>query len=196
MQTYKKYPNLKLIHRVPAGALPSDNSIELFTDRETKRLYFMQCGVTKPFRELPPHYKMQIMAQLLSDVKAMQDLRVLPVSEALEAYAFCLYGAMDSTPDFCKEGKLAANENFMCSDNCRCVSWHTKTINYNGRAITGREIEVIRELRHDRKDLLTAYELGMAVPTLVTHKKHLFDKFDVHSTTALITKAIASKIIQ
>lgn len=196
MQFKSKKPNLKVIHRIPAGVLPEDSAIELFTDRATKKLYFIQCGVTKPFQKLPPHYKMQILEKLLNDPKAMRDLKSLPTSEAIEAYAFCLYGGMDSNPDFGKDGKIQASENFMCSDDCRCVKWHSKTINYKGRAITGREIEVLQALKHDRKDLVTAFELGMAPPTLITHKQHLFKKFGVRSTTALVTKAIAEKIIQ
>ena len=44
--------------------------------------------------------------------------------------------------------------------------------------------------------LKIATELKITESTLNTHKKHLFEKFNVLSKSGLITKAISNKIIQ
>ena len=58
------------------------------------------------------------------------------------------------------------------------------------------QAEAIERLASDKPDKQIADELGITESTLNTHKKHLFEKFNVYSKSGLITKAISNKIIQ
>jgi DNA-binding NarL/FixJ family response regulator len=48
----------------------------------------------------------------------------------------------------------------------------------------------------EKPDKQIADDLNICESTLNTHKKNLFEKFNVYSKSGLITKAITNKIIQ
>jgi DNA-binding CsgD family transcriptional regulator len=173
-----------------------DNSTELFGCRETKRVYALSNGQTIKFEDLNPVKRALIFEKLLSDNVAIQDLKHLSQAEAIERFAFCIYGAADHEPDFDANGNLKQADNFICSNNCQCLKWESKNITIDGNKLTPREFEIVTLLASDKPDKLIAEELGITESTLNTHKKHLFDKFHVLSKSGLITKAICNKIIQ
>jgi DNA-binding NarL/FixJ family response regulator len=61
---------------------------------------------------------------------------------------------------------------------------------------TSRELEILSLFASDLCDKQIADHLGITESTLNTHKKNLFEKFDVHSKSGLISKAFHQKIIQ
>lgn len=185
-----------LIHQIPAGLMIGDNATELFGCRETKKVYALSNGKTIPFNQLEPLKRALIFEKLLSDDVALEDLRSLPQNEAIEKFAFCIYGAADHEPDFNEEGELKKADNFICSNNCKCLKWLSKNISVDGNKLTPREIQIVMLLASDKPEKQIADQLDITESTLNTHKKHLFDKFNVHSKSGLITKAIANKIIQ
>ena len=191
-----KFTTNSLIHQIPAGLMIGDTSTELFVCRETKRVFALSNGHTVKFEELNPTKRALIFEKLLSDEVAVQDLKDLPQSEAIERFAFCVYGAADHEPDFDCNGNLKQADNFICSNNCKCLKWESKNITIDGNKLTPREIEIVTLLASDQPDKQIADELGITESTLNTHKKHLFDKFHVLSKSGLITKAISNKIIQ
>jgi DNA-binding NarL/FixJ family response regulator len=138
----------------------------------------------------------QIFEKLLDDPIAMQDLKQLSQPEAIEKFAFCIYGAADDNPDFNEVGDLKAAENFSCSSNCQCLKWFSKKITIKGNRITPRELEIVTLLATDKSDKMIADELGISVSTLDTHKNNLFDKAQVYSKAGLIVAAIHEKIVQ
>ena len=191
-----KFTTNSVIHQIPAGLMIGDKSTELFGCRETKRVFGLSNGQTIKFEELHPTKRALIFEKLLSDEVAIQDLKDLPQAEAIEHFAFCVYGAADHEPDFDCNGNLKQADNFICSNNCKCLKWESKNISIEGNKLTPREIEIVTLLASDQPDKQIADELGITESTLNTHKKHLFEKFNVYSKSGLITKAISNKIIQ
>lgn len=185
-----------LIHRLPAGMMQGDTSTELFACRDTQKVFAISDGRTYPFEELPIVMRAQIFEKLLNDPKALEDLKHLPMEKAVEKFAFCIYGAADSNPDFNAQGKLKEADNFICSTNCQCLKWTSKNISINHNRLTSREIEIIQLLATDKSDKMIADELGISQSTLDSHKKHLFEKAEVYSKNGLIVRAIEEKIIQ
>lgn len=184
------------IHRLPAGILAGDLSTELFGIRETKKTYGVSNGKTVPFNELNPKMRAQIFERLLNDERAMNDLKHLPQTEAIEHYAFCIFGAADSKPDFSEDGVLQQADNFICSDNCICLNWASKKITIDGEVLTHRQLQIVKLLATDLCDKQIADQLGICVSTLDSHKKTLFEKCNVASKTGLVIKLIEQKIIQ
>lgn len=184
------------IHQLPAGIVQGDTSTEIFACRKTKQLFAVSNGQTITFSELSNKLKSQIFQKYLQDVKAMADLKHLPLNEALERFAYCVYGALDHEPDFDEHGKLKASDNFICSPDCTCLTWSSKTISIDGNVLTAKEIKVVQLLASDKPDKQIADILNIAISTLDTHKSNLFQKFNVFSTKEMITKAITQKMIQ
>jgi DNA-binding CsgD family transcriptional regulator len=184
------------IHQIPAGMLLGDKRTEIFGDRKTKKTFFVSNGQTFNFKELEPTKKAQIFEQLINDDIALSDLKHLPYEEATEKYAFCIYGAADHIEDFNENGQLNKSDNFICSENCRCLKWRSKSINIDGNTLTPREIQIVTLMASDLADKQIAAQLEICESTLNTHKQNLFEKASVKSKSGLITKAINQKIIQ
>lgn len=191
-----KFSKIPIIHQIPAGLMLGDTSTELFGCRDTKKVFALSNGQTIKFEELHPTKRALIFEKLLSDDVALEDLKTLSQAEAIERFAFCVYGAADHEPDFDSKGNLKQADNFICSNNCMCLKWCSKNITIDGNKLTPRELEIVTLLASDKPDKQIADELEITESTLNTHKKHLFEKFNVYSKSGLITKAISNKIIQ
>jgi DNA-binding CsgD family transcriptional regulator len=191
-----KFKQNQIIHQLPAGLLIDDKRTELFGCRETKKVYALSEGKTIPFNELNRFKRAMLFEKLLSDEKAFEDLKNLSQEEAIESFAFCVYGAADHEPDFDEEGNLQSADNFICSDNCKCLKWKSKQIKVDGQKLTLKEIEIVQLLASDMPDKQISHALGICESTLNTHKKNLFVKFGVNSKAGLIIKATQQKIIQ
>lgn len=185
-----------LIHNLPAGMLQGDCTTELFSDRATKKVFAISNGITIPFSQISNTKKAMIFESLLSDDVAMNDLKHLSQSQAIERYAYCMYGSLDSVPDFDANGELGKCDNFMCSNDCACIHWKTKKVMVNGKQLTIKKIQILNFLASDYCDKQIADKLDIAQSTLNTHKAQLFEMFEVFSKTGLIMKAIELKIIQ
>lgn len=184
------------IHQIPAGLLPGDKRTEIFGDRKTKKVFFVSNGETFQFKDIEPLKKAQIFEQLLNDDLAFEDLKHLQPEEATERFAFCIYGAADHIADFNENGQLNKADNFICSNNCKCLRWKSKSITIDGIPLTRREIQIVNLMASDLPDKQIALKLKISKSTLDTHKRNLFEKASVQSKSGLITKAINQKIIQ
>jgi DNA-binding CsgD family transcriptional regulator len=188
--------NTQLIHQLTAGMLLGDNRTELFGCRTSKKVYAITDGKTIPFENILPKQRAQILQRLVNDDKAMEDLKGLSHKEALESFAFCVFGAADSNADFNETGILKEADNFICGNDCKCLKWKSKNITINGNKLTPRQIEIIQLLATDLADKQIADQLGICHSTLDTHKSHIFELAGVTSKNGLIVKAINEKIIQ
>lgn len=188
--------NQNLIHRLPAGMINGDLSTELFSERNTKKVFAISNGRTIPFEGINPKMRAQIFERLLDDEIAIEDLKHLDQKEAIEQYAFCVFGAADSDADFCSDGNLQQPDNFICSNNCFCLKWNSKKIKIDGKVLTVRQLEIAQHLATDLCDKQIADKLNICISTLDTHKKNLFEKCNVSSKTGLVIKLIEHKIIQ
>lgn len=197
IKTTEKSETVKVIHKIPAGLMPGDTSTEFFGDRDTNKVFFMHNGKTLPFREIGIKVRSRLLAQLMQDEVARKDLAGLPLSEALERYTYCLYGTLDHVPDVTKTGLLNGSDNFICCiEGCNCMNWKSKSIQYEGHIIKGKQLQVLLAFRKGHDDYNVAHELGIAMPTLNNHKKRLFEIFGVYNKTEMVIKAIEHKIIQ
>lgn len=191
-----KSTNLSITHQIPAGLLISDSRTEIFGCRETKQVYFLQNGKTEKFNKLSGTMKAQLFEQLLNDENAIEDLKNYSQEEAIEKFAFCIYGAADYEADFDENGILNKPDNFVCSNNCQCLKWKSKKITIDGNYLTPKEFKIITLFASDLADKQIAEQLGITESTLNTHKHHLFEKSKTHSKAGLISKAFQQKIIQ
>lgn len=185
-----------LIHNIPAGMLQDDATTEIFSCRTSKKVYAVSKGITVPFNEISNLKKALIFEKLLSDDVAMHDLKHLSQSDAIERYAYCMFGSLDAVPDFKENGDLGACDNFICSSDCQCIYWKTKKITVYGKQLTVKKIQILNLLASDYCDKQIADKLDIAQSTLNTHKAQLFETFEVYSKMGLIMKAIEFKIIQ
>jgi DNA-binding CsgD family transcriptional regulator len=188
----------QIIHKLPAGMLPGSEEIEIFGDRNTRKVYFLQGGRALSFDEMPEALKKKLLDMLLKDDLAMNDLQGFGYKKALEEFAFCVYGTADSNPDFDLNGEPQESDNFRCNKEggCHCMKWQSKCIDYNGKKITGRQLTIIDLLKVGLPGKAIAARLGITESTLNTHKKNLFTLFECFSNVELVAKAIGAKIIQ
>ncbi|RZJ91325.1 MAG: LuxR family transcriptional regulator [Chryseobacterium sp.] len=184
------------VHLLPAGVLPGDKSTELFGCRESKKVFGLSNGHTIPFQSLCPDKRAAIFQKMLGDDIAMADLKDLPHEAALEQFAFCVFGAADNEADFDCDGNLGKADNFICSDNCRCLAWRSKSITIDGQELTPRQVQIIQKMASDKPNKQIAGELGISESTLDTHARHIYEKFNVNSKAGMITKAVTQKVIQ
>lgn len=188
--------NAQLIHQIPAGMLLGDLRTELFGCRESKNVFAISNGNTIPFEEISNFKKNQILQRLNQDLKASEDLKALSNDDAIKQYSFCVFGAIDSNADFCDSGELKESDNFLCSNNCRCLKWNSKNITINGNKLTQKQIQIIQLLSSDMADKQIADSLGITQSTLDSHKTKIFELAGVSSKNGLIKKAIEEKIVQ
>jgi len=186
-----------IIHQLPAGLIQGDTRTELFGCRKTKRVFVLSNGQTVSFKNLNQPLKALILQKMLADEKAMLDLRHLAVDDALENFAFCVFGSADAYADFDEKGNLKEGDNFICGKkNCTCYTWASKKISVDGNELTPREIEIVQLFASDLADKQIADLLHISVSTLNSHKSNIFDKFSVNSKSGLTRKAIEQKIVQ
>lgn len=147
-----KFNTKNEIHQIPAGVKIGDMRTEIFGDRKTKKAFFITNSQTHRFNELGGDLKAQLFQQLLTDDVAFRDLKDLEVEDAIEKFSFCIYGAADHVADFTEEGKLNKADNFLCSTNCKCLKWKSKSINIDGNPLTTREIQIVNLMASDLPD--------------------------------------------
>jgi DNA-binding CsgD family transcriptional regulator len=184
------------IHRPPAGIFPGDFGTEIFGRRHDRKVFALCNGINIPFNQINPVLRARIYEMMLNDPQAIADLKHLPYDEALEEFAFCVFGQLDHNPDFNPDGSLGQPENFICGGDCNCQNWKSKAMTLNGHKLTPREIEVAQHLATDSPDKAIAHRLNMAEHTLVTHKRNLYNKAGVQSKSGFTRKAITQKVVQ
>lgn len=178
-----------------SGIMPNDKKIEIFGCKTTRKVFFIQNGKTQAFNELDKKKKESIADLFFSDAVAQKDLGYLKLTEALEEFALCCFGAADNSTDIFEDGTLGNVEFNTCQVGCRCEKWESKRVKINGFAITPRELQVLKFLATDYADKEIAHILNVSPSTLDTHKAHLLRKFSVHSKSGLISEAFKLKII-
>lgn len=178
-----------------SGIMPNDKNIEIFGCKTTRKVFFIQNGKTQPFNDLDKSKKESIAELFFSDAVAQKDLGHLKLSEALEEYALCCFGAADNSTDIFEDGTLGNVEFNICEPGCRCEKWDSKKVVFKGNPITPREIQVLKFLATDYADKEIAHILNITTSTLDTHKANLLRKFNLHSKSGLISEAIKYKII-
>ncbi len=63
------------------------------------------------------------------------------------------------------------------------------------RALTSREIEVLKLISEGKANKETADELGISIKTVEKHRAHLMEKLDIHHTAGLTRYAVETGIV-
>ncbi|ANW96717.1 hypothetical protein AXE80_10725 [Wenyingzhuangia fucanilytica] len=189
------------INILAAGMHPEDSNIELWGDKRTKKVFFTQNGNTKPFSKLPHKYHVMLLEQMQNDKVAFKEILKQHGSalNGLEAYTFCKYGALDSSPDL-SDDELAKCENFLCNSQlpnpCACLKWKKITVRSNGNTLTTREIQLLELIGQKKSNKEITEIFNISENTLKTHRDNLHKKFKVQSEQELILEAVSDHIIQ
>lgn len=162
------------------GMIPGDMDIEFFSDKATKKVYFIQNGRTRVIDKLPQAIKSKIYTMLVNDEVAFQDLQAYKFDQALNEYISCMFGNLNNVPDIIN-GEVQYAESFTCSPGCRCSKWKSKVTGIAKYGLTEKELEVLEFLIKDKPDKAIAIKLNISPNTVSTHKMSVFKKFNVHS---------------
>lgn len=57
--------------------------------------------------------------------------------------------------------------------------------------LSPRELEIVRQVAHDRSNKEIAAVLGISVWTVSTHLRRIFAKLDVHTRAAMVARVVA-----
>ena len=134
--------------KLPAGLMPTDNSVEIFTDHSTfGKCFWISEGKTHNFWELPLHILDDLRDELSSDTKALKGLRMMGLSNEagmLEQYNYCNRGKLDGVPDISANGKLT-KEYVECGRKGKCPGENKicSPLLINGSRITFRNLNAL-----------------------------------------------------
>ncbi len=64
-----------------------------------------------------------------------------------------------------------------------------------GKALTGREVEVLRRVAQGKANKQSASELGVSIKTVEKHRQRLMDKLGIHQTAGLTRYALSVGLV-
>ena len=177
--------------QLAAGLLPGDNGIEFFGNRHTKKVAWLQNGMTHSFSELPSMYFDLLKRLYHKSPKAMIFIKALTddFPRQIEIFTYYMFGDLNSTPDI-KDGVLSLPENFRDKANCPSLLWNLKNITIHGHKLSSREIFISDLINNDVPDKAIAFSLKISHPHLDTLKRKLFKKAGVMTKPAFLKAAI------
>ena len=189
-----------------AGITKNDKAIEFFAIKETKEVMFLQNGKTHLFKDLPGFavkalvnaYEQDREAKhILSNLKDENNQPVnLNYARQVELYTYFCYGSLDHQPDII-DGCLQEPENFRETKDCISLNFRRKQIKIGGQVLKPREVMMI-DLFADSRNFtgaVIADKMGIAESTFNQHKRELFNRAGVMTTTALMIKAVREQVI-
>lgn len=183
-------------HKPPAGLLPSDSRINFFVKTNSDEVFFLTSGSVLPFKELQIIYKRQILKRFLNDSCAMQDLGKYGYTKALELYARCMFGSLDSKGNIDSAGNLLEPVNFMCSDFCYCLQWKSKSLSYEGKEFTLKQLSCLSFIAQGLTDLQIADKMQISVNSLSDIKRRLQKKLGTDAKTSTAVRAIYNRLVR
>ena len=179
-----------------AGLTTEDNCIEFFGIRKSKTVMFLRNGRTYDFKDLSKEHYTLLHNRYMSDVMAREFIRKMSKDtiRQVELFTYYTYGDLDHTPDSI-DNKLQPAENFRHKINCISLKFDSKLMTIEGQPLSRRDLAIIDMIALDYPDKAIADALGIALPTLDTHKRNLYKKVKVQTKTALLKKSINEKIV-
>lgn len=186
----------QIFNAIPAGVFPTDTRANIFACHETKKVFFIQGGKVNHFKDLPNEYKKQITTRFLQDPCARKELGHMGFTAGIEKYAKCMFGALDAVPDFAENGQLQTNDNYRCSDNCKCMFWKSKKIIYQKEEFTNRQLQCLELIAKGLTDIEIADQMQITVNGLSDYKRRLQKKLNTYCKTSTAVKAIKQKLVR
>jgi DNA-binding CsgD family transcriptional regulator len=187
--------------KLPAGL--SDGNLEIFALNNLAWCFYnvelMQVS------KLPKDIYEKLIVHMISHKEAVTCLHrmgLTDIDKMLEQFLICRYGAMDGTPDFEKSKENFTPEYHDCGKrgNCPfefvlCDRVKIKTEKHEV-FLTRKEIEIVKLIASGLTDIQTADKAGVALNTLLTHKKNIYSKLEINSQAQLTLVAVHNNLIQ
>lgn len=194
--------NQETTNTIIAGLCQHDSNIEFFGIKDTKKVKWIQNGVTHNFSELKGEPQKEVIKAYESDQGAKDYFKTLvnekgqtlPYIRRVELYIYYCYGELDNVADMIN-GVLGPSENFRDNDQFLSRHFCRKHLRINGNKLKPREICMIDCFAKDYKDSTVAGILSISVPTFNQHKRSLYDKAGVNTKPGLMIQASKDKLI-
>lgn len=183
--------------KLPAGL--TDKNVEIFEFNGSA--FALYDGAKMHFSELPTDIVTALRNDMLRNTEAMISLTkmgIRDVSEMIEKYLICRYGALDSNADFdtSKENFTPEYHNCGMRQNCPYEFTLCGRVSIDGVLLTKKEVQIVRLIASGNTDIQTADIAKIAMDTLLTHKKHIYTKLGIHSQAQLTAVAFRNNLIQ
>lgn len=179
--------NVQQRTEILAGIL---SDIEIFTVKGEKNIYAMHSGVRKMFSELPSIVQQFFRQECLEDVEftafAKDRWGVEGFYDVFYHRMDCLYGPMDTVPDFNETtGAMTADTNSWCGDlDCEMAGIKCR-MPYN---LSKDEVYTMMLIKRGNTTKAMAPLLNLAKPSVISRVEALKVKFAATNTPNLIYK--------
>ncbi len=186
--------------KIPAGLF--DGNVEIF-EHEGKAFALFN-GNKIPIHRLPNHIYSKLFDYFLSDKDAFKatDNKCMSLSDRFNQFLICRFGSLDHNPDLDLSQENFTPEFYDCGKRGNCpfefVLCDKVTIKTESgdMHVTRKEVQIIRLIASGNTDVQTADRAGIALNTLLTHKKNIYSKLGVQSQAQLTLLAVHNNLIQ
>lgn len=181
---------------IPAGLL--DNNVELFADG--KKLMAIYGGKVIPFSALPHSITIHLVDEMMKNPDAIESLRQIGykcIDDMVERFCWCRFGAFDTAPDLVTGSGETNNEYWDCGhrDNCPFEFTLCDKVRCGDKYLTRKEILVVKLIASGFPDKQICDEANITYLTVISHKKNIYKKLDVHSQAEITAFAYKNNLI-
>jgi len=181
---------------IPAGVL--DDNVELFANGN--QLMAIHNGIIMPFRNLPFPILRLFVDDMLSNTDAVVCLNRMglnSMSRMLEKYCWCRFGAFDGNPDLLKNKVNFTYEYWDCG--CRGDCPHQfilcNRVTIGDITLTKKQVEIVKLIATGQPDKIICDEANITYNTLITHKRNIYAKLELHSQAEITAFAYKNNLI-
>jgi DNA-binding CsgD family transcriptional regulator len=161
-----------------------DGSYEFFNIGDT--IYQLCAGGLNKVDKLPEIFTNLLSEELRSDSDAnkwLTKLGFISTNDRIEKFYRCNYGASDSIPDICIEGKLGAREYVSCQERGSCPA--EGFICKFPCGLSKLQIEISIAIASGKTDDQITYEKGISTNTIRYHKNRIEQKIEMLGKPAI-----------
>lgn len=181
---------------IPAGVI--DANLELFA--KGNDVFAIYSGKTIEFRNIPFRILKAIANELLRNkeaVKALASFGIVSFKDMLKKYSWCRYGAFDFNPDFDTKSGKTNTEYFDCGNRTTCPFQFIicDKFRFNGIYLTKKQIDIVKLIASGKPDKVVCSLANITYQTLLTHKKNIYSKLQLHSQSEITAFAINHNLI-
>lgn len=182
--------------KLPAGLV--DGNLEIFANNdEVKAIYNGSCI---SFFDLPEDIIDFFRTEMLQSTEifiALNKGGIKLMHDMLKQYVWCNYGGFDNTPDFDAELESTVKEFWDCGkrDNCPFEFTLCDKVRCGDNYLTRKEILVVKLIASGFPDKQICDEANITYLTVISHKKNIYKKLDVHSQAEITAFAYKNNLI-
>lgn len=181
---------------IPAGLL--DTNVELFANND--HLLATYNGAVVPFGKLPVSIISKFRAEMFKNPEAIDCLKKLGytnTAEMLERFCWCRFGAFDATPDLVNDSVDFNHEYWDCGFRHDCPFEFTlcNRVKCGDSHLTKKEVLVVKLIASGIPDKQICEKANITYLTVITHKKNIYKKLDVHSQAEITAFAYKNNLI-